>query len=44
MQFFFFTSLQANIKMGNMLVLNTKYFSVHFINGLENPEDKLTIS
>lgn len=35
--------LQADVDMGDTQGLNTKSFPVHFINGLENPEDKLTI-
>lgn len=41
---FFPPHLQADIEMGNIQRLNTKSFPVHFINDLENPEDKLTIS
>lgn len=40
---FFFPYLQSDIEMENIQGLNTKSFSIHFTNGLENPKDKLTI-
>lgn len=43
-QVFLFPHLLVGIEMGNIQGLNTKSLSVYFINGPENPQNKLTIS